>query len=234
MKEVISIVKKMISILLIVFYLYQLNLICNAENIIYHQVSTDNMQIALTFDDGPHPGRTPEILDILKQFNVKATFFVIGQNVKYYPDIFDRLISDGHEIGNHTFTHCSLENSSDDIIKKEFEDFEKIIAEHKCKKTCLFRPPGGLYNNFLRKYAEINNYDIILWSVDTMDWSHKSVDDIVNNILSNTNCGDIILMHDYISGKSPTPQALKKVIPILLERGYEFVTVSDLIHKSAR
>lgn len=188
------------------------------------------MQIALTFDDGPHPGRTPEILDILDQFNIKATFFVIGQNIKYYPDVFDRLVKSGHEIGNHTFTHSSLANSTTDIISKEIGLFEKTISEFNCPKTSNIRPPGGLYNDHLKKYAEDNNYNIILWSVDTMDWSHKSVDDIVDNILTNTNGGDIILMHDYISGKSTTPEALKEVIPILLERGFEFVTISELIN----
>ena len=98
----------------------------------------------------------------------------------------------------------------------------------------MIRPPGGLYGNSLEDYATDNNYNIILWSVDTMDWAHKSVDEIIDNILTNTDGGDIILMHDYISGQSPTPKVLDTVIPILIERGYEFVTVSELISKSAR
>ncbi len=196
---------------------------------VYHRVSNDNMQIALTFDDGPHPGRTPEILDILEKYNIKATFFVVGQNVENYPEVFKRAVAEGHEIGNHTFSHRTLGSCSEDAITEEMEQFNKTIAEYGKTPTANLRPPGGIYGDTLREFAESNGYNIVLWSVDTLDWAHKDVDNIVNNVLSNTDGGDIILMHDYISGKSPTPEALEIIIPQLLDRGFEFVTVSELI-----
>jgi len=226
--------KKILSVIILYLLLQLLIIESYAENLIYRSVSNENMQIALTFDDGPHPARTPEILKILNEYNVKATFFVIGKNVEYYPETFQKIISDGHEIGNHTYTHRSLKKCTTDLVKKEIQAFEKIISEYSTVKSALIRPPGGLYGNSLEDYAINNNYNIILWSVDTMDWAHKDVDEIVDNILTNTDGGDIILMHDYISGQSPTPKVIETVIPILIERGYEFVTVSELISKSTR
>lgn len=226
-------IKKFIIFICLLFCINNLTITSLAENNIYRKVSNENMKIALTFDDGPHPGRTPEILNVLNKFNVKATFFLIGQNIEYYPETFKKIISEGHEIGNHTFSHKPLNKCSDDTLKTEIESFDKVVSEFNCKKTSIIRPPGGLYNDALKKYATENDYSIVLWSIDTMDWSHKSVDDIVDNILLNTNSGDIILMHDFISGQSSTPKALEIVIPILLERGFEFVTVSELIKKSA-
>ena len=199
------------------------------DNNIYTKVSNDDMRIALTFDDGPHPVRTPEILDILEEYNVKATFFVIGKNIENYPEVFVRTASLGHEIGNHTFTHRSLREVSDDGFADELTQFENAISKYYDQDVTSIRPPGGLYNDNFEAFAKENGLDIVLWSVDTHDWAHKSVEDIVDNVLSNTDSGDIILMHDYISGKSPTPEALKIIIPKLLERGFEFVTISELI-----
>ena len=234
MKKVYVFIKKTVTFLFLIILFFQLVTISYAENIIYRQVSNDNMQIALTFDDGPHPGRTSEILDILEKFNIKATFFPIGENIQNYPDVFNDIIKAGHEIGNHTFSHSSLKNCSINTISEELGTFEKAISKHDCKRTTLIRPPEGSYNDQLKTYAQENNYRIILWSVDTMDWAHKSVEEIVDNVMHNTTGGDIILMHDYISGKSSTREALKIFIPKLIERGFEFVTVSDLIKKSAQ
>ena len=187
------------------------------------------MQIALTFDDGPHPGRTPEILDILEEYNIKATFYVIGQNVQYYPDIFKRTVDEGHEIGNHTHSHKALESFSKAEIKNEIELFNQAIDGIYKKNVCTLRPPEGKFDSALNTFAKENNYKIVLWSVDTLDWMHRTPEKIAETVLTETKGGDIILMHDYISGKSPTPDALKIIIPELLERGFEFVTVSDLL-----
>lgn len=191
--------------------------------------SSKKKKIALTFDDGPHPARTAEILDILDKYGIKATFFVIGENVALYPELIEREIAEGHEIGNHTTNHKSLLKANSDEISREIGDLSRTLDEEFGYKIKLIRPPGGQFNEQLTKYAEENGYKVILWSVDTRDWAHTAVSDIYSNVIKNTGDGAIILFHDYVSGKSPTPDALRKIIPKLLDEGYEFVTVSQLI-----
>lgn len=200
----------------------------SADNVVYRNASVSNMQIALTFDDGPHPGRTPEILDILERHKIKATFFVVGQNVQYYPDVFKRTVDEGHEIGNHTHSHKVLKPFTDNTIE-EIDSFNKAINEIYKKDVNILRPPEGKYDSNLSVFAKENDYKIVLWSIDTLDWTHRSPESITNTVINEIKGGDIILMHDYISGKSPTPEALETIIPMLLERGFEFVTVSELL-----
>ena len=189
---------------------------------VYHRHDNNEMKIALTFDDGPHPVLTPKILDILKEYQVKATFFIVGENAVNYPDIVERILKEGHEIGNHTHTH-------DKIDREEIERCEKTIYELTDYKTKLFRPPEGLINNAVRSASSRLGYDIILWNIDTRDWDPTSPNDIYKNVTSNISAGSIILMHDYISFNSPTPEALKLMLPKLIDMGYQFVVVSELI-----
>ncbi len=185
--------------------------------------------IALTFDDGPHPRYTPEILSILEEYDVRATFFVVGQNIEWYDGIVEKEQAAGHEIGNHTFSHSCLKSLSRDGIASEITRTESVINEKIEYRTKLIRPPGGITCEELKKLAESEDYTIVCWSIDTLDWAHKPSAEIAENILSSVKGGDIILFHDYISGGSPTPEALRIIIPELLERGYSFVTVSELI-----
>ena len=189
---------------------------------VYHQHENHEMKIALTFDDGPHPILTPKILDILAKYHVKATFFMVGENVKNYPDVVEQILIRGHEIGNHTYTH-------DHINQKEIEACEKIIYELTDYRTKLFRPPEGAINQTIKYISAGLGYDIILWNIDTRDWDHTSPSDISQNVIKKIDAGSIILMHDYISFNSPTPDALELMIPRLLEMGYQFVVVSELI-----
>lgn len=187
-------------------------------------------QVALTFDDGPHPKYTQDILDILEEYHITATFFVIGVNATLYPDALSAISESGCEIGNHTFTHENLRSSCCDDIKKELSQCEAAINERINVETKIFRPPQGAYTKALEDTAESMGYDIILWSIDTEDWAHTPADKIAQNVLNSLNNGDIILMHDYISGKNTTCEALRILIPEILKRGYEFVTVSELIN----
>ena len=202
-----------------------------AEDVIYSW-NSNNKNIALTFDDGPHPQRTEEILDILDEYGVKATFFVVGQNAEWFPELVKEELSRGHEIGNHTFDHSDMKNLTPEEIRSEIVMTENIVYENIEYRTKLLRPPGGSIEKNVLHVAETEDYKIICWSVDTRDWAHTSVKDIVDNVLSNTGEGDIILFHDYISGDSPTPEALRIIIPELQNRGFNFVTVSELINSN--
>lgn len=197
----------------------------------YYFKRNDKNQIALTFDDGPHPRYTYKILNILKKYNIKATFFIIGVNAKNYPDALKAIADSGHEIGNHTFTHQYVKGKTRAQIVKDIKDCQETIYSICGKNTVLFRAPGGLIDEIsVVSEDAFSGYDIIYWSIDTMDWAHHSAQEIANNVINNIQSGDIILMHDYIGRNSPTPEALEMIIPILLERGYEFVTVSELIN----
>lgn len=196
-------------------------------DVVYYKKNSQK-KIALTFDDGPHPQYTPEILDILKEYNIKATFFVVGQNVELHPEIVKRAISEEHDIGNHTFTHCHVSDTSFEAIINEIQSCEDTVYELCEYHVKLFRPPEGVLPDDVRNYAIGEDYAIILWSIDTYDWARAPISNIKRNITKNISSGDIILMHDYVP-ESITPQALRIIIPMLLEEGYQFVTVSELI-----
>lgn len=198
--------------------------------------SHDNFskKIALTFDDGPHPVYTKRILDILAQYNVSATFFLIGENAARRSELIWRIINEGHEIGNHTWSHRLTWKLGRDALIYELSKTERVICEVCDFRPKLFRPPDGINNFAVREAAKEMDYNIILWTIDTRDWERKTkVDDIVANITSNVCSGSIILCHDFVSRTdSVTPDAIAAVIPLLLDRGYRFVTVSELIYSS--
>ena len=198
---------------------------------VYSSGSENSHSIALTFDDGPHSEKTPEILAILKEYDVKATFFVVGENVKNNGNILEEIIMDGHEIGNHTFGHKYLfksKNTKRDM-EREIDLCDDEIFNHSEYSSVLFRPPGGIYDATLTSVCGERGYSMVLWSIDTRDWEGRSAAEIENEILSNVSDGSIILMHDYVSGRSFTAEALRSVIPELKKLGYCFVTVSELI-----
>ena len=189
---------------------------------IYHYHPNKEKKIALTFDDGPHPILTLEILEILRKYHVKATFFVVGENAENYPDTLEQIVREGHELGNHTYTH-------NHIGCAEIESCERAIYELTDCQTKLFRPPEGFVNQSIMRTAADLGYDIILWDIDTKDWAHTAPTQIGQMILEKVRAGSIILMHDYISYSSPTPAALELFIPKVQALGYQFVVVSELI-----
>lgn len=197
---------------------------------VYFSCERDDKRIALTFDDGPHYKYTAEILDILKENDVRATFFVVGSLAEKYPELILRELSEGHELASHTWSHPHINLISDAALENELtvtEEFLYELAEYRPK---LFRPPEGKCpTNVLRVAGEMD-YEVILWTVDTRDWAHTPTDVIVKTVLQNTTSGSIILCHDFVGGESPTPEALRKFIPELKRNGYEFVTVSELLY----
>ncbi|CAI6028472.1 Peptidoglycan-N-acetylglucosamine deacetylase [Paenibacillus sp. JJ-100] len=201
------------------------------------EVPTQNKLIALTFDDGPDPVQTPEILAILKQYQAKATFFVLGKWAEKYPNIIKQEQLEGHEIANHTFAHTyAVRSTVASQYMKDIEAAEASIVEAGVERPLLFRPPGGYYNEMVINAAKQKGYTIILWSwhQDTRDWALPGVSAIVSKVLKNAHNGDIVLFHDKIVGKSHTIDALRKILPKLQEQGYQFVTVSELLAVKAR
>lgn len=188
--------------------------------------------IALTFDDGPHPQYTPEILDLLDEYDVKATFFVLGMLAEKYPDILRRQANEGHEIGNHTYSHINIKKSTEAEVKEEFDKTQNIIHSITGTESKVFRPPYGSYDERVMQPLEAQESSVVLWSYrqDSKDWSNPTVDKIVSNTILNIENGDIILFHDYVYHEtSNTVEALKVIVPELIEKGYKFVTISELM-----
>lgn len=191
---------------------------------------------ALTFDDGPDPIYTPEILDILKAKDVKATFFLIGKNVVDYPEVAKRIVEEGHNIGSHTYSHRSLIPLTSKATNYEIKIAEKAIEEFTGVRPTLFRPPRGVYSSYARKLLKEERYTMALWDISAVDWAELSPHEIVANVVNKVQPGSIILMHDsgdlikYRGGnRTSTVKALPEIIDKLRAQGYEFVTVDQMI-----
>ncbi len=196
------------------------------------EVPLETKKIALTFDDGPYPATTEPILDLLKTYEAKATFFVLGNKVERYPDTIRREVAEGHEVANHTFNHVYFKSAvRAETIAKEIDRTDQLLLELTGKKPQLFRPPGGYYNEQSIRITRQLGYTTILWSwhQDTNDWRSPGVRQIVRKVLSNPRNGDIVLLHDYIPGSKQTVKALEIILPELVKRGFQIVTVSELL-----
>ena len=201
------------------------------DNVFSHHKNSQK-KIALTFDDGPHPVYTAQILDLLAEYNIKATFFLVGDNVQKYPNLVLREENEGHELGNHTLTHPKIAKLTTQALQLEILKNERVIYELTDERTKLFRPPEGLCTQRISNLASSLDYTIILWNIDTLDWAHNKSEEIISLVTNKIQPGDILLFHDYIVGESPTIDALKIIIPSLLKEGYQFVTVSELIRSN--
>lgn len=180
-------------------------------------------RIALTFDDGPHPYYTEQLLDGLKERGVKATFFVMGKQAEEYPDIIKRMAEEGHLIGNHTYTHLQLCRTNEEAFKKELDRTNQLIFELTGNNTEFVRPPFGAWN---KKFEEELNMFPVMWSVDPLDWCSTDASGIVNRVVRKIKEDDIILMHDQY--KSSVTAALE-IIDELKGQGFEFVTVEEIL-----
>ncbi|MEH7388256.1 polysaccharide deacetylase family protein [Bacillus sp. JJ1521] len=197
------------------------------------EVKTDEKIVAITFDDGPNPVYTPDILDVLAKHKAKATFFVVGTHAKKYPEIIRREVLEGHEIANHTFNHSNIMRDSlkleNEIIKAN-ETLEEITGF----SPTLFRPVGGYYNDIIINAAAENGYHVVLWSwhQDTKDWKNPGVNNITKRVISGVKPGNIILFHDSGGNRSQTIEALEKILTELEKQGYECVTVSEMLFRT--
>jgi peptidoglycan/xylan/chitin deacetylase (PgdA/CDA1 family) len=188
--------------------------------------------IALTFDDGPWANSTEAVLDILKEHNVRATFFLVGLHVQNQPDIARKVVAAGHAIGNHTWQH-NLQNMDERTAVTEIGNAAKAIYETTGVKTSLMRPPGGNLGGALVPYAREKGYTVTLWSVESEDY-YVSSPIIIDNVLSQAQPGGIILLHDGGGDRTATLQALPQILTTLQRWGYRFVTVPELLEMQAR
>ncbi len=192
--------------------------------------------VALTFDDGPDPVYTPEILDILKEKDVRATFFLIGKNVSSHPEIAQRMVEEGHLIGSHTHSHKSLIPLSAKSTYKEIKNAEAAIEEATGIRPTLFRPPRGVYSSYAQELLKEERYTLVLWDLSAVDWAELAPKRIVANVVNKVKPGSIILLHDsgdlitYRGGdRHSTVKALPEIIDKLRAQGYEFITIDQMI-----
>lgn len=180
-------------------------------------------RIAITFDDGPSSQCTGRLLDGLKERDVKATFFLIGENAKENPELVKRLDEEGHLIGNHTYHHVEITKVSDEEAKKEILDTNEVITSITGKPVEYMRPPFGLWQRNLEMEIEVLP---VMWTIDPLDWTTENVDEIVNKVVTEAEENDIILLHDCYDS---SVDAALRIIDILQKKGFEFVTVEQLI-----
>lgn len=188
-----------------------------------HIEVVEKKKIALTFDDGPDAECTPLLLDGLAERGVKATFFVIGKEAEAQPELMQRIVKEGHMVGNHTYNHVDLKNMTASAARQEIEKANEVIAKYTGEEPCFLRPPFGSASSKVEQEMEMIQ---VLWSIDTMDWSCKNEEQICNTIYREIEENSIILMHDEYPA---TVRAALSVIDNLQKQGYEFVTVDEIL-----
>lgn len=202
-----------------------------AEHLRYREIlcgSPLRRQIALTFDDGPHPKSTPELLAILKKYHVKGTFFVVGEQAVKYPNLVRDEVKQGEVVGNHTYHHLRLTRIPLAQAKQEVEKCGAVVAEITGKMPYLFRPPGGHYDGRVDRMIEGLGYTIVLWTDNAGDWLNPGTRVIERKVLARATDGGIVLCHD---GPQQTLNALPVIITTLRRRGYDIVTVDQLMQR---
>ncbi len=197
------------------------------KQITFSQCHVDGPYVAMTFDDGPHASNTPRLLDMLKQRNIKATFFVVGQCVAEYPAIMKRIVAEGHEVANHSWSHPQLSKMGEGPVTEQLQKTHDAIVNATGITPKLMRPPYGAFTATQRAWANGKwGYKIILWDVDPLDWKVRNAEHVKSEILHHTVAGSIILSHDI---HKSTVDAMPDTLDGLTGRGFKFVTVSELL-----
>jgi len=195
--------------------------------ITFSSVHADGPYIAMTFDDGPSATLTPKLLDLLAAHHIKATFFVIGENVAEHPEVVARAAREGHEIGNHSWSHPNFGKMSDESVRRQLQQTDDAIKNATGKRPTLMRPPYGSITTREKRWIHDEfGYDIILWDVDPYDWKRPGPAVVRARILKETRPGSIVLSHDIHPG---TIEAMPSTFDELQAKGFKFVTVSELI-----
>lgn len=186
-------------------------------------------EIALTFDDGPDDVFTHQVLKILKQEGIRATFFVIGNQAKAYPDVIRKILEEGHVLANHSWKHAYLPKLTPAQLKKDLAQTNQAVFEATGKNMLLLRPPYGAAEN-ITNLIKSWNYTIVNWDVDTNDWQKgRTADQIYNEVIQHAQSGTITLQHNGGGDRSATVKALPRIIKDLKKRGFKFVTVDEML-----
>lgn len=180
-------------------------------------------KVALTFDDGPDPTHTTQLLEGLAKRKVKASFFITGENAENYPDLVKRMYEEGHLIGNHTYSHMQLTKSNREAFKAELVRTNEIIKEITGEEVVFVRPPYGSWD---KSFEEELNMFPVLWTVDPLDWCSNDVACVINKVIPKVKENSIILMHDEYAS---TVTAALQIVDELQKQGYEFVTVDEIL-----
>lgn len=210
-----------VALCLLLFFIYFIRQA--GGNIETMALPKEEKKIAITFDDGPHPQYTEQLLDGLKKRGVRATFFVTGEHAEQYPDIIKRMSEEGHIIGNHTYSHIQLTSGNREKFKQELIKTNKIITDITKKEVLYVRPPYGTWDKSFE--TELNMFPV-LWNVDPLDWCSNNASCVVNRVLKNAEESDIILMHDCYE---TSVTAALQIVDDLQKQGYTFVTVEDIL-----
>jgi len=196
-------------------------------NLVWHgDYMSDSVYI--TFDDGPHPEYTPKILDILKKHDAKATFFLVGEWAKKYPEIVGRIHEEGHELGNHTYSHSDGMVVDELRIEKEIAGTDRLIRGASNSIPRYFRPPFGFFNFRFIRLAEKLGYKTVLWTFDVGDWGKISSDAMTKKVLDRARGGSIILLHDGGGNREELVEALPGMIVGLRAKGYKISPLSEI------
>ena len=201
---------------------------------VFSDLKTARKVVALTFDDGPYPPYTEQILDVLKEAHVPATFFVVGVNAQKYPELVRRIVDEGHQVGNHTYHHFDLLKSDSAAIAQEVDSTSAAILEITGSKTLLVRPPHGFRDALVMEMMVERKLSVVEWSVASRDWTNPGVEAIVDRTLRKVKNGAIILLHDgdgveQTASRAQTVEATRRIICELKDKGYTFVTVSEIL-----
>ena len=197
------------------------------SGISFSRIPMADKYIAITFDDGPHPKNTPRLLNMLRARNIKATFYMVGSNVDLYPQVVRRVVAEGHEIGNHSYSHRLFSKMGDSEIRQELSRTRDAVQRAAGVQPLTLRPPFGGMLTRQREWVNAEfGYPIILWSIDPLDWKRPGPSVVCSRIVSATTPGSISLAHDL---HSQTVDAMPATLDGLLQRGFKFVTVSQLL-----
>ncbi len=193
----------------------------------YSSCNVEGQFVAMTFDDGPHAQHTPRLLDILKQRGIKATFFVVGQNAADNPEILKRIVAEGHELANHSYTHPLLASMGESALREQLDKTHQVVLNATGVSMKVMRPPYGALSEPQRRWTHANfGYRIILWDVDPLDWKFRDAGKVETAILGHAKAGSIILAHDI---HKSTVDAMPSTLDALVAKGFKFATVSELL-----
>lgn len=204
---------------------------------VFSNKETTQKVVALTFDDGPYPPYTEQLLDVLKEYQVPATFFLVGQNAEKYPELVKRISVEGHQLGNHTYHHIDLLKADRKVIAEEIDSTNRVIMAASGTKPHLMRPPHGFRDPVVMEIMAERGLKVVEWSVMSRDWLNPGVDVIVDRTVSKVKNGSIVLLHDGDGVMSQAPriqsvEATRRIIQILSAQGYRFVTVDEILDKT--